>query len=299
VRDYWRGQDATLGEFANRLTGSADLYASTGRRPFASVNFVTAHDGFALKDLVSYNEKHNEANGEENRDGESHNRSWNCGAEGPANDDKINALRAKQQRNFLTTLLLSQGVPMISGGDEIGRSQKGNNNAYCQDNELSWFDWENFDESLLYFTRNLIALRRKHRIFARRKWFQGRPLHGTGVKDLAWFTPDAKEMTEEDWKAGFAKSLGVFLNGDAIASTDMYGDRVTDDSFYLIFNAHHEPLQFALPDGSFAPNWLKVIDTNDPPRRRDRRKAQQEVAAGGKIEAGPRSLILLQKIDAD
>jgi len=299
VRDYWRGQDATLGEFANRLTGSADLYASTGRRPFASVNFVTAHDGFALKDLVSYNEKHNEANGEENRDGESHNRSWNCGAEGPANDDKVNALRAKQQRNLLTTLLLSQGVPMISGGDEIGRSQKGNNNAYCQDNELSWFDWENFDESLLNFTRNLIALRRKHRIFARRKWFQGRPLHGTGVKDLAWFTPDAKEMTEEDWKAGFAKSLGVFLNGDAIASTDMYGDRVTDDSFYFIFNAHHEPLQFALPDASFAPNWLKLIDTNDPPRRRDRRKAQQEVPAGGKIEAGPRSLILLEKIDAD
>ena len=299
MRDYWRGQDATLGEFAYRFTGSADLYASTGRRPYASVNFVTAHDGFTLKDLVSYNEKHNEANGEENRDGEGHNRSWNCGAEGPANDDTINALRAKQQRNFLTTLLLAQGVPMISGGDEIGRSQKGNNNAYCQDNELSWFDWENFDESLLNFTRNLIALRRKHRIFARRKWFQGRPLHGTGVKDLAWFTPQAKEMSEEDWKAGFAKSLGVFLNGEAIASTDMYGDRVTDDSFYLIFNAHHEPLQFTMPEASFGQNWLKVIDTNDPPRRHDRRKTQQEVAAGGQIEAGPRSLILLQKVDAD
>jgi isoamylase len=299
VRDYWRGQNATLGEFAYRFTGSADLYASTGRRPFASVNFITAHDGFTLKDLVSYNEKHNEANGEENRDGEAHNRSWNCGAEGPTNDDKINALRAKQQRNFLTTLLLSQGVPMISGGDEIGRSQKGNNNVYCQDNELSWFDWENFDESLLSFTRNLIALRRKHRIFARRKWFQGRPLHGTGVKDIAWFTPQAKEMSEEDWKAGFAKSLGVFLNGDAIASTDMYGDRVTDDSFYFIFNAHHEPLQFTLPDGSFAPNWLKLIDTNESPRRRDRRKGQQEFPAGGKIDVPPRSLILLQKIEAD
>ena len=299
VRDYWRGQDATLGEFAYRFTGSADLYAETGRRPYASVNFVTAHDGFTLKDLVSYNEKHNEANGEENRDGEGHNRSWNCGAEGPTNDDTINALRAKQQRNFLTTLLLSQGVPMISGGDEIGRSQKGNNNAYCQDNELSWFDWENLDEPLLNLTRNLIALRRKHRIFARRRWFQGRPLHGTGVKDIAWFTPQAKEMSEEDWKAGFAKSLGVFLNGDAIASTDMYGDRVTDDSFYFIFNAHHEPLQFTMPEASFGQNWLKLIDTNDPPRRRDRRKAQQEVPAGGKIEVAPRSLILLQKIEAD
>ncbi|MFL5313211.1 MAG: glycogen debranching protein GlgX [Myxococcales bacterium] len=299
VRDYWRGQNATVGEFAYRLTGSADLYASTGRRPFASVNFITAHDGFTLKDLVSYNEKHNEANGEENRDGANDNRSWNCGAEGPTNDDKVNALRGKQQRNFLTTLLLSQGVPMISGGDEIGRSQKGNNNAYCQDNELSWFDWENFDEPLLNFTRNLIALRRKHRIFARRKWFQGRPLHGTGVKDIAWFTPHAKEMSEEDWKAGFAKSLGVFLNGDAIASTDMYGDRVTDDSFYFIFNAHHEPLQFTLPDGSFAQNWLKLIDTNDRPRRHDRRKGQQEFPAGGKIEVPARSLILLQKIEAD
>jgi glycogen operon protein len=299
VRDYWRGQNATLGEFAYRFTGSADLYASTGRRPFASVNFVTAHDGFTLNDLVSHNEKHNEANAEENRDGANDNRSWNCGAEGPTNDDKVNALRAKQQRNFLTTLLLSQGVPMISGGDEIGRSQKGNNNAYCQDNELSWFDWENFDEHLLNFTRSLIALRRKHRIFARRKWFQGRPLHGTGVKDIAWFTPHAKEMSEEDWKAGFAKSLGVFLNGDAIASTDMYGDRVTDDSFYFIFNAHHEPLQFTLPDASFAPNWLKLIDTNEPPRRRERRKGQEEFPAGGKIEVPGRSLILLQKIEAD
>src|SRR5438552_5848244 len=299
VRDYWRGQDATLGEFAYRFTGSSDLYASTGRRPYASINFVTAHDGFTLKDLVSYNEKHNEANGEENRDGEGHNRSWNCGAEGPTNDDTVNALRARQQRNFLTTLLLSQGVPMISGGDEIGRSQKGNNNGYCQDNELSWFDWDNLDEPLLKFTRNLIALRRKHRIFARRRWFQGRPLHGTGVKDIAWFTPQGKEMSEEDWKAGFAKSLGVFLNGEAIASTDMYGDRVTDDSFYFIFNAHHEPLKFTLPEASFAQNWLKLIDTNESPRRRDRRKGQQEVAAGGQIEAAPRSLILLQKIESD
>ena len=197
------------------------------------------------------------------------------------------------------TLLLSQGVPMISGGDEIGRTQKGNNNGYCQDNELSWFDWENFDEKLLNFTRSLIALRRKHRIFARRRWFQGRPLHGSGVKDLAWFTPQAKEMSEEDWKAGFAKSLAVFFNGDAIASTDIYGDRVTDDSFYFIFNAHHEPLQFTLPDGSLAKSWLKVIDTNDPPRRRERRKDQQEFEAGGTVQAAERSLILLQKVDED
>src|SRR5207237_6083073 len=194
VRRFWKGDGGTASELATRLAGSSDLYQDDGRKPYASINFITCHDGFTLQDLVSYNEKHNEANGEENRDGANDNRSWNCGAEGPTNDDKVNALRARQQRNFLTTLLLSQGVPMISGGDEIGRSQKGNNNGYCQDNELSWFDWDNLDEPLLKFTRNLIALRRKHRIFARRRWFQGRPLHGTGVKDIAWFTPQGKEM---------------------------------------------------------------------------------------------------------
>ena len=299
VRDYARGQDATLGEFGYRFTGSSDLYAWTGRRPYASINFITAHDGFALRDLVSYNEKHNEANKEENRDGEGNNRSWNCGVEGPTNDANVNALRARQQRNFLTTLLLSQGVPMISGGDEIGRTQNGNNNGYCQDNEISWFDWEHMDEPLLRFTRKLIQLRRTHRIFHRRRWFQGRPLHGTGVKDIAWFTPQGKEMTEDDWKAGFAKSIGVFLNGDAIATTDMLGERVTDDSYYIIFNAHHEPLAFTLPDSGFAPSWLKVLDTNETPQKRDRRRAPQEIAAAGKLEVAGRSIVLLERIEPD
>jgi glycogen operon protein len=299
VRDYWRGQDATVGEIAYRFTGSSDLYATTGRRPYASINFITAHDGFTLRDLVSYNEKHNEANGENNRDGESNNRSWNCGAEGQTHDANVNGLRARQQRNFLATLLLSQGVPMINGGDEIGRTQNGNNNAYCQDNEISWFDWEHMDEALLYFTRSLIDLRRKHRIFHRRRWFQGRPLHGTGVKDIAWFTPHGKEMTDEDWKAGFAKSLGVFLNGDAIATTDMLGERVTDDSYYIIFNAHHEPLQFTLPDSGFAQSWLKVLDSNEPPRKRDRRRGQEELAAGAKIQVAPRSIMLLERAEPE
>jgi glycogen operon protein len=296
VRDYWRGTDATLGEFAYRFTGSSDLYANAGRRPHASINFVTAHDGFTLRDLVSHNEKHNEANKEDNKDGESHNRSWNSGAEGPTNDDTINALRARQQRNFLATLLLSQGVPMITGGDEIGRTQKGNNNGYCQDNELSWFDWKNVDESLLLFTRFLIDLRKKHRIFHRRRWFQGQELHGSAVKDIAWFTPQGKEMSDEDWRVGFAKSLGVYLNGEAIARPDLLGERVVDDSFYVIFNAHHEPLKFILPDAQFGRTWTEVLDTNDPPRRRNRRRERQEdIAAGSEIALAPRSLVLLQK----
>ena len=297
VRDYWRGQDRTLGEFAYRFTGSSDLYAETGRRPYASINFITAHDGFTLRDLVSYNEKHNEANGEENRDGESNNRSWNCGAEGPTDNPEVNALRGKQQRNFLATLLLSQGVPMISGGDEIGRSQKGNNNGYCQDNELSWFDWENMDRPLFEFTRNLIELRRKHRIFHRRRWFQGRPLHGTDVKDIAWFTPQGKEMTEEDWKAGFAKSLGVFLNGDAITTPGLFGERVEDETFYVIFNAHHEPLVFTMPEARFAPAWLKVVDTDSALRKHDRRKPPQEAAAGSQLQVAGRSIVVLQRIE--
>ena len=296
-RDYWRSQDASLGEFAYRFTGSSDLYAETGRRPYASINFVTAHDGFTLRDLVSYNEKHNEANGEDNKDGESHNRSWNCGAEGPTNDDTINALRARQQRNFLATLLLSQGVPMINGGDEIGRTQKGNNNAYCQDNELSWYDWKNIDEALLLFTRMLVDLRRTHRIFHRRRWFQGRPLHGTDVKDIAWFTPQGKEMTDEDWNVGYAKSLGVFLNGEAIATTDEAGERIVDESFYVVFNAHHEPITFTAPEERFGKSWEEVVDTNDPPRRRDRRQPRADVPAGGTLEVAPRSFALLERAE--
>jgi isoamylase len=295
VRDYWRGQDSSLGEFAFRFTGSSDLYAETGRRPYASINFVTAHDGFTLRDLVSYNEKHNEANGEDNKDGESHNRSWNCGAEGPTDDDSVNALRARQQRNFLATLLLSQGVPMISGGDEIGRTQKGNNNAYCQDNEISWYDWKSIDEPLLLFTRMLLDLRRKHRIFHRRRWFQGRPLHGTDVKDIAWFTPQGNEMTDEDWKVGYAKSLGVFLNGGAISTSDEVGERIVDESFYILFNAHHEPIEFTLPEDRFGKSWVEMVDTNDPPRRRDRRQPREAVPAGGKLEVAPRTFALLER----
>jgi isoamylase len=261
VRDFWRGADQTLAEFGYRFTGSSDLYESTARRPNASVNFVTAHDGFTLRDLVSYNEKHNEANGEDNRDGESHNRSWNCGAEGPTDDPAINALRARQARNFLATLMLSQGVPMLLGGDEIGRTQQGNNNAYCQDSEISWYDWSNADQHLLQFTRQLIRLRRRHPVFCRRRWFQGQPIHGTDVSDIGWFTPTGQEMSEEDWRAGFARSLGVFLNGRAIPTPDERGERIYDESFYVIFNAHHEALPFTLPDERWGTSWVTVFDT--------------------------------------
>ncbi len=260
VRDYWRGADYALGDFACRFTGSSDLYASTGRRPFASINFVTAHDGFTLADLVAYNEKHNQANGEDNRDGADDNRSWNCGAEGPTGDPSVRRLRARQQRNFLATLFLSQGVPMLSGGDEMGRSQRGNNNAYCQDNELAWHNWSAVDEELLAFTRRLAAFRRDHRLFRRRRWFQGRPIHGD-VLDIAWFKPDASEMTDHDWEQGFAKSLAVFLNGAAISTPDAHGERVVDDSFYLLFNAHHEPVHFTLPAEKWGRRWLVEIDT--------------------------------------
>src|SRR6185503_931361 len=220
VRDYWRGEDQTLGEFANRFTGSADLYQDDGRRPYASVNFVTAHDGFTLRDLVSYNEKHNEANGENNQDGETHNRSWNCGVEGPADDPEVNAVRARQQRNFITTLMLSQGIPMLVGGDEIGRTQQGNNNAYCQDNEISWFDWQAADHGLFEFTRRVIRLRTEHPAFRRRGWFKGRPLRGKGISDITWLRIDGESMSEEDWQQGFVKSLMVFLNGDDLHELD-------------------------------------------------------------------------------
>ena len=298
VRDYWRGENSTLGELAYRLMGSSDLYATSGRRPHASINFITAHDGFTLRDLVSYNEKHNEANGENNNDGESHNRSWNCGAEGETLDQAVLELRARQQRNFLVTLFLSQGVPMLLGGDEIGRTQKGNNNGYCQDNELSWFDWEHADQTLLEFTRTLIRLRREHPIFRRRGWFQGRELHGTDVKDLAWFTPDAREMSEEDWQAGFAKSLGVFLNGTAIQRPGEHGERVRDDSFYVIFNAHHEPLQFTLPPAQFGSTWTRVLDTAEdaPPELRRSRRAQR-LRAGDKVDVQSRAVVVLRAVD--
>jgi glycogen operon protein len=298
VRDYWRGEHSQLGEFAARFTGSSDLYAQTGRRPYASINFITAHDGFTLRDLVSYNEKHNEANGEDNKDGESHNRSWNCGAEGETQDPAVLALRAQQQRNFLTTLFLSQGVPMLLGGDSIGRTQKGNNNAYCQDNEISWYDWEHVDEGLLEFTRSLIKLRADHRIFHRRGWFHGRPIHGTDVKDLAWFTPEAKEMSEEDWQAGFAKSLGVFFNGAAMARPGEHGERFKDDSFYVIFNAHHEPLPFKLPPQQFGLRWIRVLDTSADAAPELRRAIFAQVAKPeDTIDVKARSLVVFRCID--
>ncbi|HET9093379.1 MAG TPA: alpha-amylase family glycosyl hydrolase, partial [Acidimicrobiales bacterium] len=245
VRDYWRGEDRTMGEFASRLTGSSDLYQDDARHPSASVNFVTAHDGFTLADLVAYNDKHNEENGEDNRDGESHNRSWNCGVEGPTTDPEVLSLRSRQQRNFLLTLLLSQGVPMLLGGDEIGRTQGGNNNAYCQDNQLSWYDWAKVDDDLLGFTRLLIAFRREHPVFHRRRFFRGRAIRGT--IDLGWFRPDGAEMTDEDWEPGFAKAVGVFLNGEAIDYRDPRGQPVVDDSFVVLFNAHHEAIEWTLP----------------------------------------------------
>jgi glycogen operon protein len=261
VRDFWRGENQTLAEFANRLTGSADLYEDDGRKPYASVNFVTAHDGFTLRDLVSYNDKHNEANGEANADGESHNRSWNCGIEGPTDDPAVNELRGRQCRNFLATVLLSQGIPMLLGGDEIGRTQGGNNNAYCQDNEISWFDWTAVDSDLLEFTRRVVDLARRHPVFQRRRWFKGRPLRGRDVADIAWFRFDGQEMSEDDWHTGFAKSFALFLNGDALQDVDAEGRRLEDDSFLLVFNAHHEALPFTLPPKQFGECWTAVVDT--------------------------------------
>jgi glycogen operon protein len=290
VRDYWRGTDQTLGEFASRLTGSSDLYEASGRRPYASINFVTAHDGFTLRDLVSYNDKHNEANGEENRDGESHNRAWNCGIEGPTDDREVTALRARQQRNFLATLFLSQGVPMLLGGDEIGRTQGGNNNAYCQDNEVSWHDWTRVDEGLLEFTRGLVALRRAHPVFRRRRWFQGRPISGMGVGDIGWFTPGGEPMAEEHWGEGFTKSLAVFLNGKAIPDTDVRGRRIVDDSFYLLLNAHHEPLTFRVPRLGRIRRWVRVLDTGASAAPEGGTQHEADAA----IEVAGRATIVLQ-----
>jgi isoamylase len=293
VRDFWRGEYATLAEFGSRLTGSSDLYEFSGRRPFASINFVTAHDGFTLADLVSYNTKHNEANGEHNKDGESHNRSWNCGVEGPTEDIDIVALREQQKRNFMATLLLSQGVPMIVHGDEMGRTQRGNNNAYCQDNETSWVNWSDERENwaLLEFTAALAKLRHEHPIFRRRRFFQGRPVRGQGgVDDIAWFTPSGEPMSDEDWESGFAKSVGVFLNGEAIPDHDARGESVLDSSFLLLFNAHFECMPFTLPGAAFGQSWEVVLDTAAP-MVRDERNAK----AGGGIDVEARSLLLLRR----
>jgi isoamylase len=297
VRDYWRGEPATLGEFASRLTGSSDLYEVSSRRPSASINFVTAHDGFTLNDLVSYNEKHNEANGEDNRDGESHNRSWNCGVEGPTDDPDIVALRCRQMRNFWATLMISQGTPMITHGDEIGRTQNGNNNVYCQDSELSWMDWSLVDKNadLLAFARKVTALRKNHPVFRRRRFFEGEPIRtGDEVRDIAWLTPTGREMTHEDWDKSFHhRCVAVFLNGDAITAPDARGERVVDDSFLLCFNAHDDYVEFVAPHDDYAQEWTVELDTNGPAGQRE--GTDQVVAAEATIEVPARSLLILRK----
>lgn len=264
VRSYWKGEGGTIGEFAHRLTGSSDLYERGGRRPCASINFVTCHDGFTLHDLVSYNEKHNEANLENNQDGESNNRSWNCGSEGPSDDPQINSCRSRQKRNFIASLFLSQGVPMLLAGDEIGRTQQGNNNTYCQDNSLSWIDWTLDDEQqeLFEFAQRLIALRKKHHVFRRRYFFQGRLIKGAGVRDIVWLTPGNTEMTDEEWQHSFARCLGLYLAGDALDEQDEKGNAVVDNKFLLLVNAHNEPISFILPDFLPVTSWHLLLDTS-------------------------------------
>jgi isoamylase len=259
VRDYWRGEDWALAEFASRFTGSSDLYGFAGRLPHASINFVTAHDGFTLRDLVSYNVKHNEANGEGNRDGENHNRSWNSGLEGDTNDARVNTVRKRRIRAMLTTLMLSQGVPMICGGDECGRTQGGNNNAYCQDNETSWYNWNDVDEELLAYTQSLIALRHRHPVFRRRRWFEGRSIKGSERHDIVWYNTDGVQMSEETWRRGYAKSLAVYLNGNAIETPDERGERVVDDSFLVLFNAHSKSVHFTMPEDLRRLEWQIVL----------------------------------------
>ena len=297
VRDFWRGEDASLGEFAYRISGSAGLYEATARRPVASINFVTAHDGFTLRDLVSYNHKHNEDNGEDNNDGENHNRSWNCGVEGPTTDPDVNALRSRQQRNFITTLLLSQGVPMVSHGDELGRTQQGNNNGYCQDNATTWIDWERADTALMEFTATVAALRAAHPVFRRKRFFTGRPVRrrgSAGLPDITWFRPDGTEMSDEDWDSGFGKSVAVYLNGQGIPDLDARGRRVTDDSFVMCFNAHHEPIEFTLPPTEFGTAWDPVVDTAAWPGEVGEAGA---VKAGDPVRIEARAMVVLRAAD--
>ncbi|WP_436739497.1 glycogen debranching protein GlgX [Streptomyces sp. BBFR102] len=306
VRDMWRGEPRTLAEFASRLTGSSDLYQDDGRRPLASINFVTCHDGFTLHDLTAYNDKHNDANGEGNRDGESHNRSWNCGAEGATEDQKVLELRRRQMRNFIATLMLSQGVPMLSHGDEFTRTQRGNNNAYCQDSEVSWVHWpEQADgratsqepkdgQSLLDFTRTMVWLRRDHPVFRRRRFFHGRPVRGThdGLSDIAWFTPEGEEMTQRDWDSAQARALTVFLNGNAISEPGPRGESTHDDSFLLMFNASPEPLEFLVPTG-LGQEWQAVVETAAPEGARP--GDGPKVRAGQRLALPDRSLTVLQR----
>jgi isoamylase len=292
VRRFWRGDDGQIWALGYRLTGSSDLYGRSGRRPYASVNFVTAHDGFTLRDLVSYNDKHNGANGEENRDGHNGNLSWNCGVEGPTEDPGVLALRARQQRNFLATLLLSQGVPMLLAGDEIGRTQQGNNNAYSQDNELSWVDWQ-LDRprhDLLEFTRTVIQLFHQHPVLRRRQFFQGRSIRGSEVKDLAWFRPDGREMAEDDWNNPYVHCVGLRLAGDAIDEVDERGNHIVDDTLLILLNAHHEPVRFVLPAHRPRLRWELGLDTREATG-----KAPHRLIRGGEpYELEARSMALLR-----
>jgi glycogen operon protein len=301
VRDFWRGEPATLGEFASRITGSSDLYHHDGRRPYASINFVTAHDGFTLNDLVSYNAKHNEDNGEDGKDGADDNRSWNCGAEGPTDDPVINKLRARQRRNLLATMLLSQGVPMLLHGDELGRTQRGNNNAYCQDNELSWMDWSatKEDRRLLEFTSALTRFRKAHPVFRRRRFFAGTPISKDDeLGDIAWFTPSAEKMTEQNWDDAFGKAVMVFLNGAGIPDLDQRGMRVLDDSFLMAFNAHYEDIDMTLPDQDYGDRWRVVVDTatGEVLGESDNERV---VTAGGPLKVTARSLTVLQRVEPE
>ncbi len=293
LRSYWKGDDSQIGELAARLTGSSDLYQNDGRRPYASINFLIAHDGFTLHDLVSYNDKHNEANGEENKDGDNNNHSWNCGAEGETDDPAILALRRRQMRNFLATLFLSQGVPMLCGGDEFGRTQRGNNNAYCQDNEISWFSWERTPEQERQtdFVAKLTRLRHEHPIFRRPKFFQGRKLRGSDVKDILWLNPDGLEMTDEEWGTHFVKTLGVMLNGDSIAVWDWFGKPVKDDTFLILLNASQEKIDFLLP-GEPDKSWIVVINTVD---EEGFLPEGEPIAGGESFPLEGRSLVLMRR----
>jgi isoamylase len=294
IRSFWKGDEGRVGEMGYRLTGSPDLYQHNGRRPYASINFVTAHDGFTLRDLVSYNEKHNELNGDDNNDGDNNNLSWNCGAEGPTEDPQINALRERQRRNFLTTLFLSQGVPMLAGGDEWGRSQNGNNNAYCQDNEITWFDWTRDEKQnqFLEFTRKLIWFRKAHPVFRRPKFFQGRRIRGSDIRDVMWFNPGGSEMSEEEWASPFVRCIGMLLSGDTIDVLSFEGEPIRDDTFLVLINAHYEPIPFVLP-GQEHIEWELILDTMDPNGFLAERK---RIASGDDVDLGGRAVCLLQLV---
>jgi len=285
LRAFWKGEGGLASDLGYRLTGSSDLYQGDGRKPSSSINFITAHDGFTLCDLVSYNDKHNEVNGENNQDGHNDNRSWNCGAEGPNEDPEVNRLRARQQRNFLATMLLSQGTPMLLAGDEFGRSQQGNNNAYCQDNAISWYDWSQMDQALLAFTRRLIGIRRKHPVLHRQKFFSGRPIRGSDIHDIEWYRHDGEPMTDEDWQNPHTQSLAMFLAGNGLKETDRAGRPLQDDHLLLMLSASHEDLEFTLPRFPGCKHWELMVDTSDD-------QAREVHAAGEKTLLPARSLKL-------